>query len=264
MKLKAITFALLTVGATSTAFAGTHSMNPDCNVDIDMGINISPNSIIFSDHDKNKVSIEGNSLYIEGKEITLTSSQQDLLNRYAAEIRGIVPEVGELALEGIDMASEGVGKALAELLGDDSEAYVELTDTLDELRELVAKKFEDSENFVFKENMNADEFFGQHFESELQEAIERAIEKSMGQILVAVGKEMIFNSDNGRAFERKMEKFGRQVEHEMESRVEELEQKANGLCTNLVSISNLEDDLQQEIPELKEFDFISAENKKDI
>jgi len=75
-------------------------------------------------------------------------------------------------------------------------------------------------------------------------------------LLVAVGQEMLFSGGNTDAFQQKMEVFGEKIEHEMESRANNLGQRANALCTLVHSIDNLEEQLKVNIKAMPTVDVL--------
>ena len=60
------------------------------------------------------------------------------------------------------------------------------------------------------------------------------------------------------AFSQKMEKMGKDIEVQMESRAQEMEQSADALCDNFQRLVVLEDKLRKQIPELGEFQVLSG------
>jgi DUF2884 family protein len=254
--------------SSSTLFA--HDLDNSCNINLHAGIQISPHSIQFfkqgsrqqqsKDQAIYKI-VNDNRLFIGATERDLSASQQALVHDYATSIRNVIPEVNSVAIEGIDLASEGVTLALNELLGNDNDVAKDLTDELAKVRAEVNLRFNSEQTMYFDEDGFAgDEFFDEKFEDHIEAVVENAIKKSMGSILIAVGQQMLFANDDGNDFETRMEKFGEQMEQKMELKAASIEKRANGLCQSMAKIDRLEELLKIEMPALAEFNLLSVEH----
>lgn len=233
-----------------------------CDVDLTGGVTISPTSITFLQDKKPVYSISAShQLSVNDEIVSLSPSQQSLINEYESSIRQVVPEMRSIANDGIELATQGVTMAFGELLGENSDAVNNITTQLAKIKQQLNTRFADTETFTIDENgLNGEDFLGEEFEKELESTIENAIKSSIGSIMVAVGQQMIFSGGDSNAFEAKMEKFGDQIEHEMESKSTLLETRANQLCESIVVIDQLEAQLKTEIPQLSSYDFIKAKS----
>jgi hypothetical protein len=250
--------------ASSTSYAHDSSFSSEsCNVDLNGGVNISAKEITFSKNKSPLYTIVNNdTLIVNGEEIDLTSSQQSLLTQYSTSIRDVVPEVKSIALDAIDLAIDGVNLAFNELLGEGNDVSADLTTQLTTIRTEVDSEFDGSRDFYIDEDGFAgDDFFGADFEQRIETAVESTIQNSIGSLMIAVGQEMLFSGGNMDAFETRMENFGNQIEHEMESRGEGLEKRGEALCQSVIMIDEMEEQLKDEIDELASFNFITASQK---
>ena len=92
--------------------AGSVAAHNSCNVDLSAGLRISDSAIEFYEGDQSIYKIvEDQYLEVKGKAQKLTNTQQALVANYANHIRAAVPEVKGLALDGIDLAIEEIGRA---------------------------------------------------------------------------------------------------------------------------------------------------------
>jgi hypothetical protein len=247
--------------ASSMSYAHDNSFSSEsCNVDLNGGISINAQEITFSKNKTQLYKIVGNdTLVVNGEKIDLTRSQQSLLNEYSTNIRAVVPEVQSIAVDAIDLAIDGVNLAFNELLGEGNDVSAELTTQLTSIRNDVNTEFNGSNDFYIDEDGFAGEdFFGDEFEQKIENAVESTIQNSLGSLMIAVGQEMLFSGGDMNAFETRMENFGEQIEHEMESRGAGLEQRGEALCQSVITIDELEDQLRNEVDEISEFNIISA------
>lgn len=251
--------------ASSSTFAHDNSFSTDsCDVDLNGGININAKEITFY---KNKSPlyriVNDESLFIDGEEISLNSTQASLVHEYSTNIRNVVPEVKSIAIDAIDLAIDGVNLAFNELLGEGNNVSEELTTQLTTIRTEVDAEFSSREGFYIDEDgFSGEDFFGEDFEERIESAVESTVQNSIGSLMIAVGQEMLLSGGNMDAFETRMENFGHQIEHEMESRGEAIEERGDALCRSVVIIDELEEKLKGEIDEMSQFNVITARHKR--
>jgi len=257
--------------ASSSSFASNASFtNDSCDADISGGIKITPTAIEFSKNKKQLYKIvENEMLFVNGEEIDLSRSQQSLITDYSTSIRAAIPEVKDIALDAIDLASDGVNLAFNELLGEGNDVTAEITAQLAEIRKEVDKGFTDDKEIYFDEDgFSGEDFFDEDFEKRIENAVETTVQNSIGSLMIAVGQQMLFSGGDMDAFETRMENFGEKMEHEMEARGEAIEKRGEALCQSVIAIDALEDQLTNEITELEDFNLLtttqSSKGRKDL
>lgn len=262
--MKTLIATAILLSSTSAFAHDTNFSSESCDVDLNAGLRINQNLIEFTKNDKALYQIIDNEvLVVNGQEVSLDSDQQQLITGYSSHIREIVPEVKELAVDAIDLAVDGVNLAFNELLGEGNDLGEELTTQLHAIRHEVDTRFGGDKEFYIDENGKfEDDFFGEEFEQRIESVVEETIQNSIGSLLIAVGQEMLFSGGDIDSFETRMEDFGQQIEHEMESRGEELEERGEALCKSVLKIDKLEEQLKLEIEELSEFNVITANYSK--
>jgi len=238
-----------------------------CDVELEAGVTINESSIEFFDPDKEKQTlykIDDNNLIVDGDYVALDDEQQALVEEYSSNIRAMVPQVRNIALEGVDLALEGVNLAFNELLGEGNNVGADLTQELSSLKDEVSTRFTVEHGFTIGENgLDNDDLLGDEFEQRIESAVENAVMGSMGSLLVALGQEMMFSGGDTDAFETRMESFGENIEHEMESRAEKIELKAERLCLQVLEIDKIEDQLQASIESLENINVITVKHSSD-
>lgn len=247
--------------STSAMAHDTHFSTDTCDIDLHSGLTIENDVISFNKKGKTLYQlINDEQLIIDNKTINLTAKQQAVVAQYSREIRGLVPEVKSIAIDAIELASEGVNLAFDELLGAGNKVGADLSKQLYTLKEDVESRF-DVNHFAIDEHGNLDaDFLGEDFEQKIENIVEETVQNSMGTLLIAVGQELLLAGGDMDAFEEKMEQFGEQVEYEMESRAEVIEQKAEGLCKSVESIDRLEEQLKRMVNEMPQLDVITVQN----
>ena len=247
--------------STTTAFAHDTTFSTDaCDIELNAGIRINKTLVEFSKNDRTLYQIINNkTLMVDGQNVSLTSEQQALVNEYSTSIRSVVPEVKEIAVDAIELAVEGVNLAFNELLGEGNNLGKNLTTQLHEIRDEVDQRFNSSKELYIDENGKLDvDFFGGDFEQRIENIVEETVKNSLGTLLIAVGQEMLFSGGDIGTFETKMEKFGEQIERDIEERAESLEKRGDDVCQMINKIDDLENQLSDEVSELSSFNVISA------
>ena len=258
MKLIFVSTLLLS-SASVLAHNNSFSGNA-CDIELLTNIRVSANTIEFSQNDLALYTIINNEkLYVAGNVISLSVGDQTLLTSYSTKIREVFPEIKSITIEGIDVAIQGLNLAFNELLGEGNEVGVELTSQLQLIAEEVDAEF--TGDFILNQEglVINDQAFTQAFEQRIENIVEHSLTSSVGSLLVAVGQEMLFSGGNTDAFQQKMEVFGEKIEHEMESRANNLGQRANALCTLVRSIDNLEEQLKVNIKAMPTVDVLYIE-----
>lgn len=249
---------------TSTAAFAHDTSHGSCDVNLEVGVKIDSHEVAFSQNGESLYKILDNeTLVVEGKAIPLSDYQQALVSQYSQDIRATVPAVRNIALEGMDLALEGINLAFNELLGEGNDVGADLTRELSYIRTEIDERFSVEHGVHFNEGgIEDDELFGAEFEERIEEAVESVVKQSMGTLLIAVGQEMLFAGGDMEAFEARMENFGESIESRMEHGGEQIEKHAEELCQTVVNIDAQEEMLKQEIEALEKFNVISVSHSR--
>lgn len=239
--------------------AGSAAAHNSCNVDLSAGLRISDSAIEFYEGDQSIYKIvEDQYLEVKGKAQKLTNTQQALVANYANHIRAAVPEVKGLALDGIDLAIEGVVLVFDGLLGDKNKISTQLTTELTNLKVDINRHFNSGAaiNFNRGEGDNTTDLLGKNFETRFQRIVETSVQESIGSLMLAVGKEFLSSGGDMEAFEHRMEKFGQELEAQMDARAVHIDARGEKLCNAMVEIDSIEEQLKRSIIELESFNVI--------
>ncbi len=233
--------------------------NTSCNVNLSAGFAIQTNSIEFlqaegadGTQERRLYSIlDGKKLLVNNQEVQLSDEQQALVKKYDGQIRHLVPQVKNVAIEGVDLAIEGVNLAFNGLLGEGNAVAADLTTELTLIREQVATNLSIENGVsVGVEGLESEGLLGKDFDKRIESVVEKAVLNSMGSILIAMGQQMMASGGDQENFETRMENFGENIEHEMTTRSAVIEKKAEALCSSIVEVDALEEQLKREIKPL--------------
>ena len=264
----------LVVIVSTFSSANLYAHDDSCSLELESGLHLNETTLEFFDESKSSknkkhslYAIENDhNLTVHGKTVSLNDHQQALVTEYSTSIRAMVPRVRNIAIEGVDLALEGVNLAFNELLGEGNKVGAELTQELSIIKDEVSKRLTVEHGITLDEN--GEDILSKEFEDRIALAVEKAVMNSMGSLLVAMGQQMMSSdasSDEGSSsLATKMESFGDSIAEQMESRAEQIEQKADDLCLAIIDIDRLEEQLKVSITELEDINIISTSSHEKL
>lgn len=260
MKKTLIATALISL--TCSSFALAHS--DDCNIEFNGKLQLSHQVLTVTPKGGAEVTITPDyQLLLDGEEQSVSASNQQWVEQYYNGINQAVPQTLEIATDGLKLASVAVEEVLGELIGHDDDTVIELVNKLENMSTEVAYQFyaEDGSIRVDSEQWQDGAMFEQQWQAEFEQVIEEVVLNSMGKLMIAVGKEMIWHGGDMEAFEQRMGSFASDIEHNLEAKAKELEGKAMALCTTLAKVDIAEARLQQ-LPGFQNLNVVEVSNHK--
>jgi hypothetical protein len=241
-----------------TVFANQCDVELNGNMQLEnsvLAINLDNNTRLTIDQDK--------TLYIDGIALSLDPQQQHWVDTYYDGINQAAPQAAAIATDAVALASTALNEVFTELLGSDNAALADLSDKLRNLNQQIQYNFyaENGDIRLHSESIENGEFFGEQWEAQFEEAIEDLVTDSIGQLMVAIGTQLIFSDEGVDDFEQKMERFGEQIEQKVEYQAEALEDRAEELCATLAKVDRAENHLQMNIKQLSSLDVIQVSKK---
>lgn len=233
---------------TNISFSGEQ-----CDVEFKNDVRITPSELeVYTADNRTMKIIDQHTLYIDGQSVSLDASQQQAIADYSDSLRSQLPEVANIALDGVKIAGvaiEEVSKAF------NIDGLNDISELMDDISVEVQNAFYQQGAFTMgQQNF---EKFGQNFEDQFDEQIESAVEsammQSMGSILVALGSELLGSGGDMDEFEQRMENMGAQIEARVETQAAQLEERADALCGSFADIAHKEQELVALVPQLKEY-----------
>jgi hypothetical protein len=249
---------ILTSISTAVMAHDEHS----CNVNFDKDLSINSQLVSMKDAGTELWRINNNGqLWLDGKVITTDSNTQALLREYQAGIRTQTLETVALVEDALLLAADAVNSVITELTGDSLQDHPALQTALEKIKA-------STDSIVVRSGDNID-IYGSRFDSldgafgaEFEQAIEEAVTSSMGSIMMLVGKAMTSGEGNFEqrmeAFGERMERFGEDLEARMDTKSAALEQRGDAMCGHLQQLDTLENQIQQAIPQMQQYDLIDV------
>ncbi|WP_432765883.1 YggN family protein [Pseudoalteromonas rubra] len=228
-----------------------------CDVELGHGLIITDSVIRIVDKNQTRVQINNdNQLLIKGKWIQLSDQDTLLLNEYALGIRDTVPELVNLATDGVNLGLSAIEQVVEGMSDNDPEV---LKTQLQYVERALMDKFKRGEDFYFiapQSLSKIDDFFTK----EISERIHSAVHGSLGAILVSVGD--AFKAREGNIEDRfsdmgqRMEIISSEIDKSLKKKAYQLEEKADEYCECLNALDKTETRLQSIVPSLAEYDLV--------
>ena len=238
--------------------AGAAAAHDSCHLELDAGLRITEDSIEFYDeNDPLYKIVDDQYLVVNGQPLKLNPTQQDAVALYASSIRAAVPEVRDMALDGIDLAIEAITLTFDGLLGEKNQVSAQLTTELKNTKSDVNRYFTSGRPISLnRAHEDTPDFLGKQFETRIERIVETSVQNSIGSIMIAMGKEILAAGGNMQAFEERMNKFGEQMELQMNAKATGLEEQGKKLCNTMHTVDAREEQLKLAVPAVESFNVI--------
>jgi hypothetical protein len=230
-----------------------------CIVELVGGLRITKTALEFTEGDKPRYKIMSDqTLVINDRPLSLNQQQQLLVKQYASGIRALVPEVHQLTLEGVDLASEAMGLVFQELLEPDNQTARKVHNEFLLLRNDIGKSFASEKPInINQKGLQDGDFLGMDFESRISKIVDASGKEISWNIIKSLGASIFSNDDKMGDFETRMNKFGERMEREMNVRAEKMEKRGDAVCLSVLALDRKEEELKQSIKEVSGFNLIA-------
>jgi hypothetical protein len=233
-----------------------------CNVNFNYGVVIDPTHLRIIDHGQTLVQINDDSqLFIKGREVNLSKTQQQLLTQYAIGIRTQIPHIVSIAIESVEQGLTKVNKIIGGLTGENSASHQAIQEKFTDLQQRLRRRFNQSDQNFYIAPQDFDEF-DEIIAGDLEQEVQTIVSQSIGTILVAVGEAM--NTKHKSDIEQRIvtaadriESIGDDIALDIKSiPSSHIQQKSERFCHNLKALNKMEEKVQQSIIVLKSYDLI--------
>lgn len=262
MKLRrlAISFGLISA-SVSTGVNAVSAEHKQCDVELTHGLIITEDTIRIVDNNQTRVQINhGNQLLVKGQWIELNAQEAQVLEQYNKMIRDTVPELVDLATDGVNIGLSAIENVVTGLSDKEPE---ELKTQLQYVERALRDKFKRGDDFFYiapQSLSKLDDFFAQ----EVSKKIHTAIQGSLGAMLVSLGDAL--QSQEGNIEDRindvgeRMEIITAEIDKSLQKKAEQLAQKSQEYCNCLNALDRTESKLQKIVPELADFDLVKIKS----
>ncbi len=229
-----------------------------CNMELQGGLRITATALEFTTDDKIQYKIlKDQDLWVNDRILALNPAQQQLVKQYATSIRALVPDVRQLSLEGVDLASEAMHLVFQELLEPDNETAKKIDREFALLMSDIKNSFADGKPInINQKGVSDGDFFGMNFETRISNIVEAAGQEISWNLIKSLGSAIFSDSDKRGDFETRMNKFGEKMDHQMKQRSEQLDKRGNTVCNSIIVLDAKEEELKRSIKEIAQFNLI--------
>lgn len=240
------------------------NFNNSCDTNFNTNMKFANNQLTVITDKKQKVMFDGDGrVLVDGKTISLSSSEQTLAKRYFQDVEQAIPMVTTIAIEAINITNMALTEVFTALLGDNSQLPSLIDEKLGNISKAVEEHvYQNPDSLTFDSAYFEDDLgFDNSLDSEIEEITEALMSSAMGEIFIALGQAMMSDGADMSSFEKRMEKMGKDIETRADALALELEEKAESLCNKLLEIDETENQLQS-IDALSDLNMIDLLNKK--
>lgn len=123
---------ILTYSFIFTSLMASNVNAQQCDINFNYGVVINPSHLRIMQKSQTFVQINNDKqLFIRGREVSLNEEQINLINQYSQGIRKQVPEIVDIAIEGVDIGLKAVNKVIAGLTGENSASHQKIQERFD-------------------------------------------------------------------------------------------------------------------------------------
>lgn len=230
----------------------------ECNMAFRYGVLISPDYIRVMHNARSYVQINHDQqLFVRGEWIELDTEGAELLKQYSQGLRRFVPEIVSIAVDSIELGLSSI-EAMLSGIGSKSQ-QAEWRDLIREITyQFMSRFIRTNEHFYLApQSLNELEYF---LHGELKPQLDNLARHTVGAVWKAL-RDALRQSDSN--FEQSDNQDWQSVADMvdrinlgLDAKVVELEAKSVLFCERLQELDNIEQRLQQHVPELLNYDVV--------
>ncbi|KJG04698.1 chemotaxis protein [Photobacterium angustum] len=220
-----------------------------CPVDVPNPIHIDNGNISVYEQGKPKLLIDNNNnVYINGEKVNLTAMQQKAVEAYSQNVQTYLPQMAQLAQEGVGMATDVLSEVANSF--DSQDAFKNVETLIAQFGQQAHEKFYNQQGeFV----MPADVFSNMdtNWKTEFESAMQQVSVQSIASLFAALSDEMKNGDVDFTQLQSKFAELKTRLSEQMTQRSQQMKVKADSLCGSIEGLAEQEKQLQQVIPQLK-------------
>lgn len=205
-------------------------------------------------------------LWVNGQAVDTDRATSANLQQYQAGLRDSAKDTVVLVADALEMANTAVTRVMEQFGVDTSDQSSKINAALDNMRTNMNQVvYRDGDDITIHGSKM--DRIGHGFEQEMSSAVEESMSEVAGNVLMMVGKAMAGGEgtfeQRMQAFETKMDKFGEDLDAEMNAKGDALEARGQQICSQLQTLDSLEQQIQAQVPQMANFDVISVDGDED-
>jgi hypothetical protein len=250
MKRAALTVALLMAAGLAHASSDKRASHASCDVSSDYSVSTRGKAVVFTRKDAKPfaLGIGGGRLFIDGEEATLSAADHERLRQLETEVQVLIPEVGQITVEAINIAFTALIE-VARGLSSDPKASVA---GLEKAREQALGKVTASSIFLLNEDA---------VEGIVEPIITEFVPELVGEAVSMAMKMAFAGEAKAKEFEARMERMEHELDTKVEARAKALEPLAEVMCKRLRRIDEIDNAIEFRLPDNQPLQLLQLDQK---
>jgi hypothetical protein len=193
-------------------------------------------------------------LRVDGRDVALSSEDAARLRDYEQQVRLLLPEVADVAREGVNIGFAAMRTVLMTFAENDDERH-RMVGRLDENHRLALARVDDG---LGKGVWKSDD---------MEEVVEKSVENSVSDLVSKVAGEAVSAALSGdqskvAALQARAESLDKSIDREVNKRADELDKHADALCPKLSSLDALQHQFQFRLQDGSRLQLLAYDKKE--
>jgi hypothetical protein len=235
--LQRFAIGLVAFAASAPVFAG----NIDCDIESPYSLDLKGEGIAFRSEKSSPrhVRLDRGRLFIDGREVVLTSGDRRTISTIENEVRDLTAEAVVIASDGIDIAFDALSEVSRALI-EDSSRHAEMLRSMEKTRAIVQTQIRDAVlNRPFDERA-----FEALIESQIETMASELVKVVVGEFVPrAIAAALSGDEAAVKRIEARAEQLEADIEARIEAKARDIERRAESLCPRVKSLVQLESSL---------------------
>lgn len=242
--------------ASSLAFAcgvqaKERNIDVSCNVNSDYQVSLSGDAFVF-ENDRGRdtrVVLGGGKLFLNGKPAVLSAADQKRADAFESELRLLVPESRQVAVEAVSIAIDALSEVSIALSGDERKR----TD-YDKARAKALAAANNSKTLPI--------FNDADMEGIVDPIVAEFVPDITGSALGFAMRAMFAGEEKTKAMDARMDAMDKELDARVEARAKALEPLAQAMCKRIQRMDAIDDSLEVRLPDGKPINFLEADKAR--
>lgn len=220
------------IGISALGSGAAFADSSVCNFESAYDIHLQNDQQVALDNDDHHILIDGDRLFIDGKEQSLSAQQQARLRDYRQSMQAFVPELAEVVTSAVTLGLNSASMAMAYMTGDDNPQPGALDANFKVLSDHIKQRFDGSS--VTRGALDDDAFDAE---------IEAAVKETMATTAASTARLIATALLNPEAMEKRGDQVDALVEQKIQPQADALEARGNQLCDSVRNMDRIEADI---------------------
>lgn len=242
--------------ASSLAFAcgvqaKERTIDVSCNASSDYQVSLSGDAFVFENDQgrDTRVVLGGGKLFLNGKPALLSAADQKRVDAFETELRLLVPESRQVAVEAVGMAIDALSEVSIALSGDEGKRG-----DYDKVRVKALAAARNSKTLPI--------FNDQAMEGIVDPIVAEFVPDITGSALGFAMKSAFSGEAKSKAMDARMDAMDKDLDVRMEARAKALEPLAQAMCKRMQRMDAIDDSLEKRLPDGKPINFLETDKAR--